>query len=100
MTNSRSFKLVALVLPILGFMGHIGISDYKRQQGEPLTLSITGYDPRDLLRGRYLQFQYVRDEPEYFSDGDVGECYVPRSPTGTETRLVRTPCEAAQTRRV
>jgi GDYXXLXY protein len=48
---SRRFTLVAVVLPLLAIV--LGI---VRGRSRDFVFEIGGYDPRDLLRGHYLQF--------------------------------------------
>lgn len=55
----KIFKLilpVALVLPILFFVSEIITLEFTKTRGKELILPITGYDPRDLLSGHYLQY--------------------------------------------
>ncbi|MEL6530577.1 MAG: GDYXXLXY domain-containing protein [Pseudomonadota bacterium] len=61
-------KLTALVLPVVGLGGLWGWTDYLSRQGTEWDVAIEGYDPRDLLRGHYVQFTY--DWPEPPEEGD------------------------------
>lgn len=49
---------LALVLPIAGVLGMIVRSEVKLALGVELRVPIRGFDPRDLLRGHYLMFQF------------------------------------------
>jgi uncharacterized membrane-anchored protein len=54
---SRNFVRIALALPLLAIGFGIARSEWKLSIARDFTFEIGGYDPRDLLRGRYLQFQ-------------------------------------------
>ena len=54
----RIANYLTLVLPILGLGGLWGWSDFKAEQGTDWLVPIAGYDPRDLLRGHYIQYSY------------------------------------------
>jgi uncharacterized membrane-anchored protein len=61
--NRRS-KLVlwfAVALPLLAYVGSIGLAEAKRRGAPQIEVKIEGYDPRDLLRGQYLQYRIVAD---------------------------------------
>ena len=47
-----------LALPIVGIAGVWASTHYEAQQGVDWYIPIQGYDPRDLLRGHYVQFNY------------------------------------------
>ena len=48
---SRSLRLAAAVLPLLGLAGLWGMSDHTFRQGTEWEVPIDGFDPRDFLRG-------------------------------------------------
>jgi hypothetical protein len=48
----------ALLLPLIGFGGSWAMTHQKAQQGTDWDVPIAGYDPRDFLRGHYLQYRY------------------------------------------
>ncbi len=52
---------LVLIIPVLFFVFFIGQSESNKNNGTVWTVPITGYDPRDLLRGHYLQFTYNWD---------------------------------------
>ncbi len=81
-------------------MGHVGVSEYKRHQGERVQLAITGYDPRDLLRGRYLRFRYTTDRSAQGPKDGSPLCYVPTNLGDQTHKLWNTPCEEARKQRV
>ena len=59
MTISKQtlWGIVALLLPFL-LVGVILFQGIKSFEGTEYRVRITGYDPRDILRGHYLQFRY------------------------------------------
>ncbi len=48
----------ALALPLVGLGTSWAISHSAAQQGEEWLIPVQGYDPRDLLRGHYVQYRY------------------------------------------
>lgn len=57
-----ALRLLAIALPLVGLGALWAYSDYASRQGEEWDVPIEGYDPRDLLRGHYVEFTY--DWPE------------------------------------
>jgi hypothetical protein len=51
-------RLAAFALPLAGLAALWGWSDYQSRQGTDWLVPIGGYDPRDLLRGHYVQYAY------------------------------------------
>lgn len=51
---------VVLTLALVGLVVREGVA---RQQGRELVLPITGYDPRELLTGHYVRFQFRSEFP-------------------------------------
>ncbi|MDE2412719.1 MAG: GDYXXLXY domain-containing protein [Sphingomonadales bacterium] len=60
----------ALAIPLLGLGGMWLSADRLSRQGTEWDVPIQGYDPRDLLQGHYVQFQY--EWPERLPDGAHG----------------------------
>lgn len=56
--NRSALRAAALVLPLLGLAGTWAYTHVRAQQGTEWDVPIAGYDPRDLLRGHYVQFTY------------------------------------------
>lgn len=54
----RAARILVLVLPVLALAGLWGWTERWSRQGTDWEVPIQGYDPRDLLRGHYIQFQY------------------------------------------
>jgi len=62
----RAARLAAFALPLAGLAALWGWSDTLSRQGTDWLVPVAGYDPRDLLRGHYVQFSY--DWPGLESD--------------------------------
>lgn len=54
----RPARLTAALLPLAGLAALWGWSDYRSRQGTEWEVPIQGYDPRDYLRGHYVEFAY------------------------------------------
>lgn len=50
--------LVFVAVPLAGLAALWASSDHLSRQGTDWEVPIQGYDPRDLLRGQYVQFRY------------------------------------------
>ena len=55
---SRAARLAAVLAPLLGLGALWGMSEYTYRQGTEWEVPIQGYDPRDYLRGHYVEFTY------------------------------------------
>lgn len=49
--------LVPVLLPLVGYLGAIGVAEARRAGAPRVEVRIEGYDPRDPVRGHYLQFR-------------------------------------------
>ncbi len=56
--NKGTLKIAVLFLPVIAMALLIGAHSYNRDNGTEWRIPVTGYDPRDLLRGHYLTFRY------------------------------------------
>jgi hypothetical protein len=65
----RSFVALAVALPLVALVLGIVRSERHLAEGRRWTFEITGYDPRDLLRGHYIQFRLVLDDTDLPVDG-------------------------------
>jgi hypothetical protein len=57
---SRTFLIavvVALTLPVLALAGLVGQQEWVLAHARILSVPLTGFDPRDLLRGHYIRAQ-------------------------------------------
>lgn len=55
---SRVARLLAALLPLVGLLGLWAMSIQTYNQGTEWEVPIQGYDPRDILRGHYVEFGY------------------------------------------
>lgn len=62
-------KAAAMILPLAGLAGLWVQTDQLSRQGTDWQVPIEGYDPRDLLRGHYVEFTY--DWPRELADGET-----------------------------
>lgn len=53
--------LAAAAILAIGLVGVVAREGLARAQGQEVALPITGYDPRSLLTGHYVQFQFAHD---------------------------------------
>jgi uncharacterized membrane-anchored protein len=58
----RSFLAFAVVLPLVALGLGIVRSERHLAEGRRWSFEVTGYDPRDLLRGHYIQYRLVLEE--------------------------------------
>ena len=61
---SRKSVLVAVLLPLLAISLGIVHAQLQLGRARDYVFNIEGFDPRDLLRGRFLQFRLRVDEPQ------------------------------------
>ncbi|MFN4114131.1 MAG: GDYXXLXY domain-containing protein [Sphingomonadaceae bacterium] len=57
--NRRLASLLVLALPLAGLAGLWASTEHWHRQGTDWLVPVTGYDPRDLLRGHYVEFRYA-----------------------------------------
>lgn len=60
----KSLLIVALVFPLVCLLVWSCYLSFERRNFSEVTLSITGYDPRDLLSGRYIAYQIDWDKSD------------------------------------
>jgi uncharacterized membrane-anchored protein len=94
--------LVAVALPLLVIV--LGIVRAERFLGRThdFVFEIGGYDPRDLLRGHYLQFRLTADplpQREACIDDPLGTCCLclTRAQPGQLSQVERATCATART---
>lgn len=64
-------RIAAGLLPLAGLAGLWAMSESVSREGTDWDVPIAGYDPRDLLRGHYVEFTYDWPIPQV--DGDAQE---------------------------
>jgi hypothetical protein len=65
----RAARLAAAVLPLLGLGALWAQSDRIYHQGTEWEVPIMGYDPRDYLRGHYVEFRYDWPNLNFWATG-------------------------------
>ena len=63
--------LIILFIPLFYLIGWSLFLNHQRAQGTDIKVSITGYDPRDLLSGHYIAYQidWEKTDCQQFSNG-------------------------------
>ena len=66
--RGKIWLILAFALPVLCLAGFAAFIECQLRAGKTVTLPIKGYDPRDLLSGRYLHYKilYGASCPEEF----------------------------------
>lgn len=83
--NRRLIDALALLLPLAG-LGAVWVqTELQSRQGTEWDVPVQGYDPRDILRGHYVQFQYDWPGP----DAEQGRAWDTLCLEGTPPNLVR-----------
>ena len=54
-----SYLHVTMVIPLLGIVSMLARSEYRASDSKTWRIEIVGYDPRDLIHGHYLRYNYV-----------------------------------------
>lgn len=110
----RSFLAFAVALPLVALGLGIMRSEQRLAEGRRWSFEVTGYDPRDLLRGHYIQYRLVFEDADLpvLGAGDGQSCDDEESDScclclladvetdrtlveRTECRLAREECEGA-----
>lgn len=68
--NRRLASLAAIALPLVGLAGMWASTERWSRQGTDWLVPVEGYDPRDLLRGHYVQFRYAWPGAEVPATGE------------------------------
>lgn len=84
----------ALALPIVALVAMAGRAEIVSRTGRPWVIAITGYDPRDLVRGHYLRYRLdLRwDEPGERCTTETC-CHCLRGEAGGEPLVTKVPCD-------
>jgi uncharacterized membrane-anchored protein len=93
--KARALLLAAVMLPVLGITLGIARSELHFARSQEWSLPVAGYDPRDLLRGHYIQYRLnlPTDEGGYCSD-DAPNCCLCLS-RGEPVSISRLECSLA-----
>ena len=68
---NKKVLLVILFLPLVALLGWVSYLYVQQSLGQNIKVAVTGYDPRDLLSGHYIQYtiDWDRTDCTQFSDG-------------------------------
>lgn len=96
----RKLLIVALALPLVVIALGIAKSEHHLATSKLWQFDVAGYDPRDLLRGRYIQFRLdLHEGPprEACNDDDSERCCLCLTETGVDQppRVERATCALA-----
>lgn len=83
--SRRLISALSLALPLLGLGAVWAQTELFSRQGTEWDVPVRGYDPRDILRGHYVQFQYDWPGPQ----PDSGRAWTTLCLEGTPPNLVR-----------
>lgn len=82
--------LIVLLLPLLGLSALWGVQQIRASSGPVTRIEITGFDPRDLLYGHYLAFQFAPGAPAPWGDVNKEQQYfVPEKDAAVLDRALR-----------
>jgi len=100
-TMRRSLPIVAVLLPLAVLVFGIVQAEHHLATSRDWVFDVEGYDPRDLLRGHYIQFQLSLANDgalEECEDGAGGACCWCLTATGPDAppRVRRATCETAK----
>lgn len=56
--SKKIIQITVLIFPIIAMLALIGVHTNNQTKGDLWIVPVTGYDPRDLLRGHYLTFRF------------------------------------------
>ena len=87
MTQAAVRLVAILALPLAGLAWLWTTSDHLSRQGTDWEVEIQGFDPRDLLRGHYVEFRYdwpiaevSEQEPGRFRPAPYALCLIGEAP--------------------
>ncbi|PKP89609.1 MAG: hypothetical protein CVT75_12810 [Alphaproteobacteria bacterium HGW-Alphaproteobacteria-14] len=92
---NRLMRLAAVVLPVIGLAGVWGMGDHTYRQGTEWEVPIQGYDPRDFLRGHYVEFSYDWPGIDEWRDSSQSICLEGTAPALSRVVIAKTPAERA-----
>lgn len=96
----RLVLAAVLMLPIVGLAAGIGVREASLSGASEWRIPITGYDPRDPVRGHYVQFVYdwrVEGSTAHCEIGSACELCLAHGP-GVVTATIRAPGGACANR--
>ncbi|MBU6234237.1 MAG: hypothetical protein KGQ41_00180 [Alphaproteobacteria bacterium] len=76
---TRKLSLLALLLPTIVLLGWVGCLTWRYNHAPAYDVVITGYDPRDIVYGKYLMFTFDWQNPQSSKPADVDMASLPTS---------------------
>lgn len=67
MNQSNKSKIITVLATLLPFVVTLGFLCYEATAvfvGTPVSLTVTGYDPADILRGHYIRYELLLEDVE------------------------------------
>lgn len=98
---SKAKLVIALLLPVFGIALGVVRGEQHTQNSQRYTFAVAGFDPRDLLRGHYLQYRFRDDDQPYATgcqDRDFTCCICVERPAGVGGLSVLQRMECTQAR--
>ncbi|MBA6291479.1 GDYXXLXY domain-containing protein [Colwellia sp. MB3u-70] len=91
--------LIAVAIPFVLLCLLIARAEYHVKTGEQWNVNITGYDPRDLLRGHYLRFNLAYDweTTAHKCDSGAACCLCLTSTDSQIPKVNKVSCDVAKT---
>lgn len=91
--------LIAVAIPFILLCLLIARAEYHIRSGEQWNFAITGYDPRDLLRGHYLRFRLAYDWDTKKNSCNYGQpcCMCLTRTEAKAPKVHQTNCDTAKT---
>ncbi len=90
---------VAVILPLVGLIALVGRAELSRRLGPTWQIPIAGFDPRDLLHGRYLRYRFRFDWQGESTCGTAGTisadcclCVTQSTPDRRNPAVRQVPC--------
>lgn len=83
--------IAALALPLVGLAGNVALNEAQLARATVWEIPVTGYDPRDILRGNYILFHYdwqVSGDASLCDDGDCTLCMNGAPPDGRSVTMI------------
>ncbi len=76
-TRSPLYVAIAVLLPLVTLAFGVVRSEYRMSRSTEWEFSVRGFDPRDLLRGHYINYSIELGEPDpaVCADDDPDCCY-------------------------
>ncbi len=68
---SRKLLIILLLVPYVALMLWVAFLGFQDKSGRQVVVAVNGYDPRDLLSGRYVEYtiDWERTDCSQFEDG-------------------------------